>query len=91
MTRSTDNKYGIIDIIERAKQYNSEIGYYEEHFINENFNYTVKVSNGRIYVPRSMAQDQEVLPSSINEDRIKMVAANFKNDNPESNINNTTV
>lgn len=90
MTRSTDNKYGIISIIERAKQYDTEIGNYEEHFINESFNYTVRVSNGRIVVPRSMAQDQEVQPSSISEDRIKSVAANFINDNPKQNINDTS-
>ncbi|WP_295201964.1 hypothetical protein [uncultured Chryseobacterium sp.] len=90
MTRTTENQNGVIHIIGRAKQYDPEIGNYEEHFINERFDYTVRLSNGRIVVPRSMAQDQEAQPSSIDEKHIQSVAANFKNDNPRLNIHNTS-
>lgn len=83
MQETTDNKDGIISIIERAQFYNLEIGYYVEHFINDNFKYVVRLSNGRIIIPLGMAQDQEVQPESISEDRIQNVAKSFENNNPK--------
>jgi len=90
MTITTENQNGVINIIKRAKKYNPEIGNYKQHFINDRLDYTVKLSNGRIVVPRGMAHDQEAQPSSIDENRIQSVAANFINDNPRLNIHNTS-
>jgi len=75
---------GVRGIIFRAKKHNSDIGNYIEHFINEPFPFAVRLSNGRIEIPTEMAHDQETMPSSISEDRIKRIAMSFKNDNPET-------
>ncbi|PJE45443.1 MAG: hypothetical protein CUR32_00025 [Flavobacterium sp.] len=58
-----------------------------QHFTNERFNYTVRLSNGRIEIPSSMALDEERMPSSITEDRIQNVANSFQNNNPKPQTN----
>jgi hypothetical protein len=83
MEKSNENSSGINSILVRARIYNSEIGSYQEHFINERFGYTIRLSNGRIEIPMNMAKDQEVMPQSISEDRIMNVANNFVNNNPK--------
>lgn len=77
MDKSTLSTSGIIGILNRTRAYNPEIGNYQEHFINENFHFVVRLSNGRITIPRTMAEDQEVQPSSVSEERIKKVANTF--------------
>jgi hypothetical protein len=82
MEKTTENRNGINGVLNRARNYDSDIGNYQEHFINEQFNYTVRLSNGRIVIPMKMAQDQEVQPTSISEERIELVAKGFQNNNP---------
>lgn len=79
MHKTTENKSGVISITNKAREYNSNIGVYQEHFINDRFNYTVRLDNGRIEIPREMAQDYEVQPSSVSEERIKRVAQTYMN------------
>ena len=71
MNPSTENRSGIIEAIDRARKIDNEIGYYEEHFIHENGYYLVRLSNGRINVPTSLASDMEVQPKGVEKDRIK--------------------
>ena len=75
---------GVRGIIFRARKYNPEIGNYMEHFINEPLPFMVRLSNGRIEIQSEMSHDQETMPSSISEDRIKRVAMSFKSNNPET-------
>jgi hypothetical protein len=82
MNKTNENRNGIISVLTRARAYNSEIGSYQEHFINEQFNFTVRLSNGRIVIPMTMAQDQEIQPTSISEERIQRVANGFQSNNP---------
>lgn len=81
MNRTDENRNGIIGILHRARVYNHEIGNYQEHMVNEQFNFAVMLTNGRIVIPMTMAQDQEVQPSSISEDRIQRVANGFQSNN----------
>tara|TARA_Y100000991_G_scaffold104490_1_gene78707 strand:+ start:273 stop:617 length:345 start_codon:yes stop_codon:yes gene_type:complete len=82
MNRTNENRNGVVSILTRARANNPEIGSYQEHFINEQFNFTVRLSNGRIVIPMTMAQDQEVQPTSISEERIQRVANGFQSNNP---------
>lgn len=82
MVKSTQHTYGVQGIINRARTYNKDIGTYEEHYTNANFGFTVKLSNGRLEMSVEMAQDQEVMPTSVSEDRIRAVANTFKNNKP---------
>jgi hypothetical protein len=81
MTKTDQYSSGVRGIITRARKYDTEIGNYIEHFINERFSFTVRLSNGRIEMPMEMAHDQETMPSSITEDRIQNIAARFQNNN----------
>jgi len=72
-------KQGVIGITNKARVYNSAIGNYQEHFINDRFDYTVRLDNGRIEMSREIAQDYEVQPESISEERIKKVAQSYRN------------
>ena len=82
MQKTTQHSSGVRSILTRTRQYNPEIGNYMEHFINERFLFTVRLSNGRIEMPMEMAHDQETMPSNISEDRIQNIAQRFQNDNP---------
>ncbi len=82
MERTNQNSKGVRDILGRARQYNHDIGDYIEHFINERFAFTVRLSNGRIEIPMEMAQDQEAMPSSVSEERIRIIASRFQSNNP---------
>lgn len=82
MQKTNQYQSGVQGIIIRARQYNPNIGDYIEHFVNESFNFTVKLSNGRINISSNTAQDQEAMPTSISEDRIRQIANKFQSDNP---------
>lgn len=82
MNRTDQNRSGVNGILNRTRTYNSEIGIYQEHFINEEFQFAVSLSNGWIVIPLEMAQDQEVQPSSISEERIQRVAQRFQSNYP---------
>ena len=61
-----------------AQTINPEIGNYQEHFINDQFNFTVKVSNGTIDITLEDAQDYETRPGSVTFHRVEIVAGTFK-------------
>lgn len=65
-------------MVSLATAKNSSIGIYQEHFINENFDYAVRLSNGRVLVSVESAQDFEAQPSSITDQMIQRVADSFK-------------
>lgn len=79
MHKTTENTSGVIAITNKARVYNTDIGIYQEHFLNDRFNYTVRLDNGRIEMSREIAQDYEVQPSSISEERIMRVAQSYRN------------
>jgi hypothetical protein len=78
MVKTKSHINGVSGMIFLARSINPEIGYYLEHFINEHFNFTVKVSNGTINMTIEDAQDYEARPSSVTFDRIEIVARTFK-------------
>lgn len=91
MQKTTQYSSGVRGILSRTRQYNPEIGNYMEHFINERFSFTVRLSNGRIEMPMEMAHDQETMPSSISEDRIQNIVQRFQNNNPKPALKQETI
>ncbi len=79
MEKTTENTAGVIAITDKARIFNNEIGSYQEHFLNERFGYTIRLSNGRIEMSREIAQDYEVQPESISDKRIEKVAQTYRN------------
>jgi len=79
MEKTKENTIGVMGITSLARNVNPEIGSYQEHFINESFGYSVRLSNnGAIDMSREIAQDYESLPNSITNDRIEKVASTYR-------------
>ena len=77
MQKTNDYSHGVKSLVSMAQKINPEIGSYQEHFINESFDFTVKLSNGRLNVSRVAAQDFEAQPNSISEGQIRRIADSF--------------
>ena len=78
MYKSNSHTNGVKGITFLAWTINPEIGTYQEHFINENFDFTVKLSNGAIIMSIEITQDYEARPSSVTYDRYEIVADTFR-------------
>lgn len=61
-----------------ARSINPEIGNYVEHYINEMFGISVKLSNGAINMTVEIAQDFEAHPNSIDSTRIENISKTFR-------------
>lgn len=78
MHKSNSHTNGVKGITYLAGTINPEIGSYQEHFINDNYGFTVKLSNGEIDMSIDIAKDYEARPSSVTFDRYKTVADTFR-------------
>ena len=78
MEKSNEYRSGVMGVTSLARTMNPEIGSYQEHFINESFGFSVRLSNGAINMSREVAQDYEAQPSSVTPDRIEKVANTFR-------------
>lgn len=78
MTKTTQYQSSVIAVTSLARTLNPEIGAYQEHFINETFGLSVRLSNGVINMSVEVAQDYEAQPSSVTQDRIEKVANTFR-------------
>jgi hypothetical protein len=78
MYKSNSHTTGVRGVTFLAWTTNPEIGSYQEHFINENFAFTVILSNGEIDMSIEIVQDYEARPSSVTYDRYKIVADTFR-------------
>jgi hypothetical protein len=77
MIKSTEYTIGVNGVISLAREINPNIGFYQEHFINEHFGFVIRLSNGRLEMSMEVAQDYEAQPSSVTVDRIDSVAKTF--------------
>jgi hypothetical protein len=78
MTKTDKYRNGVISVTGLARIVNPEIGSYIEHYINEGFGFSVKLSNGAINMSIEVAQDYEAQPSSVTPERIEKVATTFR-------------
>ena len=75
-----DKKFVILHLLEILRQYNSAIGSYDKSIMNSDFNYSVKLSNGRIEIVDNLVSDHEKDSSSITPERYKVAASKFVSD-----------
>ena len=78
MQKTTQHQRGVMGITNLARSINPEIGNYVEHYSNEMFGISVKLSNGAISMSVELAQDFEASPSSIASNRIEQIAKTFR-------------
>jgi hypothetical protein len=77
MTPSTEFTSGVIAIIDRARVFNPGIGRYEQHFLDESFNFRVKLSNGGMSVFKESARDHEKGSQFVSDETIQKMASTF--------------
>ena len=57
---------------------NPEIGFYQEHYLNDRYDFSVMLTNGVIDMSIEVVQDYEARPSSVTSDRIDKVVKTFR-------------
>jgi hypothetical protein len=77
MQKTTQYTNGVMAVTALARKINAEIGSYQEHYINEYFGFSVRLSNGAINMSMEIAQDYEAQPSSVTPDKIANVTKTF--------------
>lgn len=78
MTKTTEDTPAVRELVSRARQYNNDIGNYVEHFINEQFNYSVRLDNNHaVKVSRILAQDFGKMPNILTEKDLQNIAESF--------------
>ena len=75
MTKTEENKSSVIKLIRLSKKFNENIGEYVEHYINQDFNYSVRLNNNTgVKVSRILAQDYEKMPNILTEEDLVRIA-----------------
>jgi len=79
MQKTNENTAGVIGVISLARDLNQKIGTYVEHYVNENFSYSVLLSNNcAIRMSQEIAYDYEIDPTCITPERIIAVVESFR-------------
>lgn len=78
MVKTNANTTGVMGVSSLARALNSQIGSYQEHFLNEDFGYSVKLSNGAIRMSKEIAEDYVTMQSSVTIDRVQRVAQTYR-------------
>lgn len=73
--KKNDHTFSVSELVRKAKKYNNNLGNYLEHFINEDFNFSVRLDNGfGVIVSRRLAQDFSVQPIILKESDLINIA-----------------
>lgn len=79
MSQELDAKKNVImPLLDKLRRYNTEIGSYDKSVMNSNFNYSVKLSNGRIEIAEELVYDFENNPLTISEERYNAAAKKYE-------------
>lgn len=72
-----------ISVLTKLKNINPQIGDFIKAFPNEEFNFAIKLSNGRIIIPLEIMQDR--LSLFDNDERLKILAHTFTHNDYDNN------
>ncbi|MBP9069224.1 MAG: hypothetical protein KBG47_06935, partial [Bacteroidia bacterium] len=71
----------IKSILQKVRIFNANIGTYQLFLIDENFNYIIKLSNGKIHINIEELQDDA--KEALTPERLTVIANRFVSSNPE--------
>jgi hypothetical protein len=75
-----EKKNVIIQILNRLREFNPSIGNYDKSVMNSDFQYAVKLDNGRINLSQILVHDYEQSPSFVGDEQLKSAASKFTPD-----------
>ncbi len=74
-----DQKRSIIEgLLIKLREFNPNIGVYEKSVLTDTLTYAVKLSNGRLEIPKEIVEDFEISPSFISDHHIRELSNNFQ-------------
>lgn len=74
----------IRSLLRNVKIFNQDIGEYQLYVVNDDFNFLVKLSNGKIAIKIEELQDNE--KDALTAERLKEIASRFVPSNPKDKI-----
>lgn len=75
MRKTTEYTSHIIDLINKVKFVNPKLGSYVEHYLNDDFKYSVVLSNNYgVKISRILVRDFSVMPSVVEKSDIIDIA-----------------
>jgi hypothetical protein len=77
MQQLNEKRDVIIRILNRLREFNPAIGEYDRSIINSDFQYAVKLHNGRINLSQELVHDFEQSPGFVGEEQLKAAASVF--------------
>lgn len=81
-SQSEQKEQAIIAILDQLRPFAPTLGSYIKSIYTNDFDFAVKLSNGRIRLPEELVEDFERSPSMINTERCKLLAAKFVPNEP---------
>jgi hypothetical protein len=77
MQQLNEKRDVIIHILNRLREFNPAIGEYDRSILNNDFQYAVKLHNGRINLSQELVHDFEQSPGLVGDEQLKAAAAFF--------------
>lgn len=82
--KNTQYKKGIIEIVSRAQEINPQIGSYQNHQPAGPDHFQISLSNGKLMLPRLVAQNQQEFPDQVSRDWVAEIANTFEKSSGEA-------
>lgn len=80
MKKTDEYQNGVKWVVSKAKQRNSRLGDYVEHYLSDRASIIVLLSNNTtIEMPLELAQDAQNQPDGVEQKRVDAVLDTFKN------------
>jgi hypothetical protein len=82
--KNTQYKKGVLEIVSRAREINPEIGTYQDHKAAGPDHFQISLSNGKLMLPRMVAQNQQEFPAQVTKDWVAEIAKSFEQSSVEA-------
>jgi hypothetical protein len=82
--KTVDYKKGVREIVSRAREINPEIGNYAAHEPSGPDHFQITLSNGKLTLPRRVAQNQQEFPTQVTTEWVAEIANTFEKSSAEA-------
>lgn len=82
--KSSEYKKGVREIVARVREINPQIGNYAAHQASGPDHFQITLSNGKLTLPRRVAQNQQEFPSQVSAEWVAEIANTFEKSSVEA-------